>query len=234
MDIDQKTVGDVLVVRPKGSLDTRTAPELERTVGPLLASNPYFVVDLEDVEYVSSAGLRVFLMMAKRLTAAGGALVICSLNKTVQEILEVSGFLRLFNIAPSAAEGLKLVKNTPVTGKKKAAKPKPEPPPKKAEEPKAAPVPPPPPQGTRDVGKATEPAPPPPPPKVEDPRVDLAIKILASGTGTSSPVHSSGEDGRLAAAIAAMAGDVVSPSGQGAGKGGNVWDQLESWVKEKD
>ena len=65
------------------------------------AAQPRIVVDFSEVDYISSAGLRVMLTLAKRVRDAKGALVICSLGDAVKQVFELAGFLPLFSIEGS-------------------------------------------------------------------------------------------------------------------------------------
>ncbi len=100
-------VEDVVVIKLIGNLDTNTAPEAEIVInGWLQKDTKKMVVDLEEAKYVSSAGLRVFLATAKKMTAAGGAVIFCSPNEVVKEILDISGFSTILNIKGSQQEAI--------------------------------------------------------------------------------------------------------------------------------
>ncbi len=83
-------------------------PELERRIGELVAGGErVLVVDLSGLTYVSSAGLRVFLSAAKKLKAAGGKLLLCSLGGMVQEVFVMSGFADILAIYDTLEKALK-------------------------------------------------------------------------------------------------------------------------------
>ncbi|WP_300669658.1 STAS domain-containing protein [Desulfoluna sp.] len=88
-----------LIVSVEGRVDTSTAPELEtylkKTVDPAPKS---LIVNLQGVKYISSAGLRVVLLIAKKLKASGGELVLAGLDGAVKEVFEISGFYSIFKI----------------------------------------------------------------------------------------------------------------------------------------
>ena len=65
------------------------------------------VIDLSRLDYVSSAGLRVFLLASKRLNPAGGKLVLCSLQEPVKEVFDIVGFFSILSILGSKDEALK-------------------------------------------------------------------------------------------------------------------------------
>ena len=97
----------VAVVAAVGSIDSKTAPELEKALVKLLAEKKReIVLDLERLDYVASAGLRVFVMIGKRLQAERGRLALCAVNPSVMKVLEVSGFVVLFAIRGSRQEAI--------------------------------------------------------------------------------------------------------------------------------
>lgn len=96
--------GDVLVVRPQERLDHATSEPFLDSLAPHLAlcrpGGMRIVMDLSGLEYVSSAGLRAFMLAAKQAKAQEGDLVIAGLQPVVQEIFEISRFTLLFRIFP--------------------------------------------------------------------------------------------------------------------------------------
>ena len=64
-------------------------------------------MNLAGLEYVSSAGLRVLLVTAKKLSRQNGKIVLCGLQDTVREVLTISGFLSIFQVAADEAEAAK-------------------------------------------------------------------------------------------------------------------------------
>lgn len=100
LDINQDDQGSVKILTLIGRLDTETAPDFELAAHDLLeAGARHFVVDLGQISYVSSAGLRVLLALAKKVEGQG-VLRLASLQPVVKEVFEKSGFARLFQIFP--------------------------------------------------------------------------------------------------------------------------------------
>lgn len=100
MQIDQLKEGSTLTMKVSGRLDTMTAPQLESEITGHLDGITEFIMDFTDLEYISSAGLRVLLVTSKMMKGKG-RFVIRNINETVREIFEVTGFLvslRLNNI----------------------------------------------------------------------------------------------------------------------------------------
>lgn len=98
LTIKEEAVGEVRVLSLAGRLDTDTSADLELAVQDLLdAGANSFVLDLAGVGYVSSAGLRVLLMLGKKVDGSG-SLRLSGLNPTVRQVFDVAGFTQLFAI----------------------------------------------------------------------------------------------------------------------------------------
>ena len=97
MNIVKNQSGTVLNLALEGRLDTMTAPMLENALKESLEGVTELVLDLEKLEYISSAGLRVLLSAQKTMAKAGGMKVV-HVNETVMEIFEVTGFADILTI----------------------------------------------------------------------------------------------------------------------------------------
>lgn len=97
MQITKTVDAGTLNVALEGRLDTMTAPELEAAIKEDLDTVEAAVLDLKDLEYVSSAGLRVILSIHKALAGKNG-LTVKNPNETVTEVFEVTGFSDILNI----------------------------------------------------------------------------------------------------------------------------------------
>ena len=106
MNISVSEVESVTVVSFEGYLDTNTAPDAQARLDELVAEGKTSIlVDFSDLDYISSAGLRVLLVTAKRL-GSGGSLRLCSLNETVREVFDMSGFSTIFSVLGDREEAL--------------------------------------------------------------------------------------------------------------------------------
>jgi anti-sigma B factor antagonist len=82
--------GDAVTVKPTGSLDTATAPELERQLAPVLAGTGQdLVFDLAGLKFISSAGLRVFGAARKVFQGRGGQVSFTNMQPQIQEVFEI-------------------------------------------------------------------------------------------------------------------------------------------------
>ncbi len=97
--IESTKIGGVVVWAPKGRIDAAAAPNLEQEMMSSIGKGAEDVVlDLSRTRYMSSAGLRVVLVVARDLQAKDGRFAVCGLNDEVKELFEVSGFSLIVNI----------------------------------------------------------------------------------------------------------------------------------------
>ena len=94
---------ELQVLRPQGRLDSDTSPELARQASEVIGrGGRRLLLDLKDLYYISSAGLRAVLSAAKEMTAVGGRLAISSPNNDVTEVFDISGFVSVVEVHRSA------------------------------------------------------------------------------------------------------------------------------------
>ena len=89
--------GEYLKVELEGELDAVNAPELEQRLRSEIPGVKELVFDLQELEYISSAGLRVFLCIQK-IMRTQGEMKICNVSSDVLDIFQVSGFTKLLHI----------------------------------------------------------------------------------------------------------------------------------------
>jgi anti-sigma B factor antagonist len=107
LNISETKKGSALVVNVSGRVDSATSPELEQRMNELIqAGERTMVLNLSQLTYISSAGLRVFLSGAKKLRASGGKLLLCSLTGMVKEVFMMSGFYDIMAIYESEDKAL--------------------------------------------------------------------------------------------------------------------------------
>lgn len=107
LEVNTNEVNDVVIVKLVGNLDTNTAPDAETEINKWLETGALkMIINLEKTNYVSSAGLRIFLATAKKITASGGVVKLCNTNDVVQEILDISGFSTILDVKKNEEEAL--------------------------------------------------------------------------------------------------------------------------------
>lgn len=91
--------GDSLVGTLKGRLDTVNSEQFNKDMQPLMeAADRHIELECSELEYISSSGLRLFLMLRKQVSAKGGKLVIRNINDTIREVFTITGFFNLFEV----------------------------------------------------------------------------------------------------------------------------------------
>ncbi len=107
MNIQQNVLEGVTVIAPGGRIDTTTSGSLEEAIRKTVDGGVRdLIVDFEGADYISSAGLRVFLVLAKRMRDLKGHLVLCGMPEPVRQVFHLAGFIPLFSVEPSRAAAL--------------------------------------------------------------------------------------------------------------------------------
>jgi len=100
MEIRNRTYGDVLVLSPEGRIDHANSETFRNGITPFVerckANGEKLVLDLAGVDYISSAGLRCFMLAEKQAKSQGGTIVVAAMQPVVKEIFEISRFTLVF------------------------------------------------------------------------------------------------------------------------------------------
>ena len=107
LEVKIHTVNDVLVANLVGRLDGLTSKNfMEKLSESNHASFSKIVLDCKELNYISSEGLRVILMVAKRSKSLGGNLTLCCVNSSVNEVMVISGFGTLLGVHPDVEKAI--------------------------------------------------------------------------------------------------------------------------------
>ena len=106
MDVNIKNVDDVTVVAVAGELDGKTAPVAQTEILPLAKSGCKLLIDMSEVPYMSSAGLRMMLLIYRQVSANDGQSLLVGLSEEIKDTMEVTGFLDYFEVRDTYDEGL--------------------------------------------------------------------------------------------------------------------------------
>ena len=107
MEIKARKEKNAIVVSVRGKMDAVSSPKFENQLSELISQGEKdFVIDLGELEYLSSAGLRIILVTLKRLKEKDGKLFICALKGMVKEVFEISGFGAIIPIYDSVGSAL--------------------------------------------------------------------------------------------------------------------------------
>lgn len=111
MDFVHEQMDDAIIARLAGRLDASAAYDAERNFLNLIGEGAVsLAVDLGKVDFVSSAGLRVLLIVAKKIQQAKGKLVLFNCAGNVRDVLSISGFDKLIMVRPDSAAALAAVR----------------------------------------------------------------------------------------------------------------------------
>ncbi|CAB3658108.1 STAS domain-containing protein [Achromobacter sp. SIMBA_011] len=107
MNLAIEKVGEVLVVSPEGQINSGNAAGIEADLlSHVEKGERRFVLDMSNLNYISSAGLRVVLVLAKRLKQASGALALCAMQPHVREVFDISGFLAILTVVDTRQDAV--------------------------------------------------------------------------------------------------------------------------------
>ena len=112
MKVSEEKKDQVLILELKGKLDVGTSKDLEDILtGWIDRGETRLVLDGAELSYVSSSGLRVLLVAAKKLAAPAGKIVLCSLNERIKRIFDMTGFAGLFEVYDSRDAAVDRLRN---------------------------------------------------------------------------------------------------------------------------
>jgi anti-anti-sigma factor len=108
MEISTRRQGEAYVIALAGNLDSMTSPRAQQELDAIVSGGAHRIaVDFSGLDYISSAGLRVLLGVAKAVKAKGGALRTFGLNQTVREVFDISGFSAILPVFSSETDALR-------------------------------------------------------------------------------------------------------------------------------
>jgi anti-anti-sigma factor len=114
MHISESHNEGVIVLGVSGRIDAATAEQFKQTLLATIGDRPIrLVMDFVQVEFISSIGLRVLVVSAKRVAAVRGKMVFCGLTGPVREVFELAGFMSVVPFFPDQATAVDVLKAIP-------------------------------------------------------------------------------------------------------------------------
>ncbi len=110
IEINIKTVEEIKVVELIGDIDANTAPTVQEQVLPLVEPGSKIMMNMTQVPYMSSAGLRMLLSLYRQTEAKKGKVVLVGLSEELQDTMSVTGFLDFFTTAENVELGMAALK----------------------------------------------------------------------------------------------------------------------------
>ena len=110
MELNIRMVGDILVIMIPEEVDSGNAGEVNEAIGQLMADNVNrLVFDFTGNEYISTAGLRVFLETLNKIKARKGKMSMFGMNELVYEVFDITGFVEVFAVKSGEEEAMAAV-----------------------------------------------------------------------------------------------------------------------------
>lgn len=106
IEVEMKLENNVQVVTLIGDLDASSSPEVVGKVQPVTHADSQLVIDMTNVNFMSSAGLRMLLTLYRSLSGQAGKVVLVGLSDELEDTMSMTGFLDFFEHYPSLREGL--------------------------------------------------------------------------------------------------------------------------------
>ncbi|MDZ8225094.1 STAS domain-containing protein [Nostoc sp. ChiVER01] len=103
---DSNTLAPITVVEIVGDIDTNTAPLAQERILPLAQPEARMILEMTNVPYMSSAGLRMLLSLYRQLSAKGGQIILVGLSEEIQDTMSMTGFLDFFQTRNTLDEAL--------------------------------------------------------------------------------------------------------------------------------
>ncbi len=106
MEIYVSTAGSILVVQAFGEIDAQAAEELQARIAEVTEPESRLILDMSGVSSMSSAGLRLLLLLYRRISEIGGVMILCGVSEEILDTMSATGFLDFFAVYDSVDAGL--------------------------------------------------------------------------------------------------------------------------------
>jgi anti-sigma B factor antagonist len=111
MEVQSEVRDGLVLVAIEGEIDGSTAPPLQDQILPLITSNCRMLIDMSQVSFMSSAGLRIMLLISRQITQTKGEVVLVGLLPEIHDAMDATGFLKHFKLADSFEAGVEAFSN---------------------------------------------------------------------------------------------------------------------------
>ena len=98
MNVIIKTSRNIVIITIEGSIDSKTAGNLQSQIMETVAKTNNVLLDLSGVGYISSAGLRVLLMIYRQIKSKNGKVILVGVSEEIRDVMSITGFINFFEI----------------------------------------------------------------------------------------------------------------------------------------
>jgi anti-sigma B factor antagonist len=109
MEVEFMNAGDVKILSVSGRIDANTSQELQDVVLDTAHKSHKLLLDLSKVDYMSSAGLRVMLLLHREIQDNDGRVILVGLQDRIRDAMEMTGFLKHFAVVPDVQTGIEMI-----------------------------------------------------------------------------------------------------------------------------
>lgn len=109
MEVHVSGEAGIVLIEPAGDIDGKTAPQFQEQVVGRMKAGVRMVINMEQVAFMSSAGLRAMLLVYREAKALGAKLALSGVNKDIRNSMSATGFLTFFVVCDSVADGINAV-----------------------------------------------------------------------------------------------------------------------------
>ena len=106
MNINLSNQSGIIIAEIQGDIDANTAPLIQQKISPVFTPESQLLLNLTQVEYMSSAGLRILLTLHRYATANHGQLILVGLSEEITDVMAVTGFLNFFKTCDTVEAAL--------------------------------------------------------------------------------------------------------------------------------
>lgn len=106
MNIEIQQQDGIIIVKLRGELERQTVPDVQEALMPLIGPGCKILMDMREVSYISSAGLRIFLLFYRQVDGENGRIVLAGLQEMIHDTMSITGFLDFFQTYATVADGL--------------------------------------------------------------------------------------------------------------------------------
>ncbi len=109
MEITKEVKERYIIAIPSGKIDATNSDEFANSLLELLKEKENIIVNFKDIDYISSAGLRSVLIVAKQTQAKNGKFILCEMKDHIFDIFKITGFTQMLTVVKTISEAIKLV-----------------------------------------------------------------------------------------------------------------------------
>lgn len=108
MNVNINTNGNIVIISIEGSIDSKTAGELQSQIMGKVSESDNVLLNLTEVDFVSSAGLRVLLMIYRQIKSKNGKVILVGVSQEITDVMSMTGFINFFEITDTIDNALNL------------------------------------------------------------------------------------------------------------------------------